>query len=106
MDLGFADGARFLNHMVVSDVPIRWDFARWRATLEAYRIDRRPVFDTSRSADRAELDQLQAWETSLTARNDPRPIEPCSDILARTSGEQPVTDDNMGSEWLHFLGFE
>ena len=104
--LAFADGARFLNHMVVSDVPIRWDFARWRDTLEAYRIDRRPVFDTSRSADRAELDQLQAWETSLTARNDPRPIEPCSDILARTAGEQPVTDDNMGSEWRYSLGLE
>jgi spermidine synthase len=26
--LAFADGARFLNHMVVSDMPIRWDFAR------------------------------------------------------------------------------
>jgi len=25
--LVFADGARFLNHMVVSDMPIRWDFA-------------------------------------------------------------------------------
>ena len=104
--LAFTDGARFLNHMVVSDSPIRWDFARWRDTLEAYRIDRHAVFDTSRSADRAELDQLQAWETSLTGRNDPRPIEPCSDILARTAGEQPVTDDNMGSEWRYSLGLE
>jgi len=104
--LAFADGARFLNHMVVSDMPIRRDFVRWLDTLKAYRIDGRPVFDTSRSADRAELDQLQAWETSLTARNDPRPIEPCSDILARTAGEQPVTDDNMGSEWRYSLGLE
>jgi spermidine synthase len=104
--LAFADGARFLNHMVVSDTPIRWDFARWRDTLEAYRIDGRPVFDTLHSADRAELDQLQAWETSLTARNVPRPIEPCSDILARTAGEQPVTDDNMGSEWRYSFGLE
>jgi len=91
---------------VVSDLPIRWDFARWRKTLEAYRIDRRPVFDTSRSIDRSELEQLQAWETSLTARNHPRPIEPCSEILARTAGDQSVTDDNMGSEWRHSLGLE
>ena len=104
--LAFADGARFLNHMVVSDMPIRWDFARWLNTLEAYRIDDRPVFDISRSSDRAEMDQLRTWETSLTTRNVPRPIEPCSDILARTAGEQLVTDNNMGSEWRYSLGLQ
>jgi spermidine synthase len=104
--LSFADGARFLNHMVVSETPIRWDFARWRRTLEAYRIDGRPVFDMTRREDRAELDRLQAWEASLAAHNEPRPIEACPDILARTTGEQLVTDDNMGSEWRHSLGLE
>jgi spermidine synthase len=119
--LGFADGARFLNHMVVSETPIRWDFERWLHRLEAYRIDGRAIFDVSRSEDRAELDQLRSWETSLTSRGaprsieprpieprpiEPRPIEPCSDILARTAGEQPVTDDNMGSEWRFSLGLE
>ena len=101
--LAFADGARLLNHMVVSATPIRWDFARWRRILEAYRIDGRPVFDLSRSEDRAELDRLQ---TSLTADNAPRPIEACAEILARTAGKQPVTDDNMGSEWRYSLGLE
>src|SRR5580700_10093366 len=102
--LAFADGARFLNHLVVSQTPIRWDFPRWRHSLETYRIDARPVFDLSRREDRAELDRLQSWETSLTARNAPRPIEGCADILARTVGKQPVTDDNMGSEWRFSLG--
>jgi len=92
--------------MVVSETPIRWDFARWRRTLEAYRIDGRPVFDMTRREDRAELDRLQAWEASLAAHNEPRPIEACPDILARTTGEQLVTDDNMGSEWRHSLGLE
>jgi spermidine synthase len=64
--LAFANGARLLNHMVVSATPIRWDFARWRRILEAYRIDGRPVFELSRSEDRAELDRLQA---SLAADN-------------------------------------
>ena len=104
--LAFADGARFLNHMVVSQEPIRWDFARWRRTLESYRIDGRPVFDLSRSEDRKELDQLQSLETSLTVDSGMRPIEPCRDILARTTGLAPVTDDNMGSEWRHSLGLE
>ena len=53
--------------------------------------------------DRAEFDRLQ---TSLTADNTPRPIEACAEILARTAGKQPVTDDNMGSEWRYSLGLE
>ena len=92
--------------MVVSDAPIRWDFARWRYTLKIYRIDGRRVFDTSRGADRAELDQLQSWEKGLTAGHNPRPIETCPDILARTAGKEPVTDDNMGSEWRYPLGLD
>jgi spermidine synthase len=107
--LAFAHGARFTNHMVLSETPIAWDFQRWRRTLASYRIDGLPVFDPDRDQDRAELDQFASWEGSLApdeARNKERPIEPCPDILARTSGKLPVTDDNMGSEWLHFLGLE
>ncbi len=104
--LAFADGVRFLNHLVVSDTPIRFDFARWRKVLEAYRIDGRPVFDPARGEDRAELDRLQSWETSFASGDASRPIEPCRDIIARTAGEQPVTDDNMGSEWRHALGLD
>ena len=33
--LAFAYGARFTNHMVLSDRPIAWDFQRWRQTLES-----------------------------------------------------------------------
>jgi spermidine synthase len=106
--LAFAHGARVTNHMVVSDAPIAWDFRRWRRTLEAYRIDGQPVFDKSRRQDRAKLDELAAWQTSLApgVHADRRPIEPCPDILARTAGQRSVTDDNMGSEWLHYMGLE
>jgi spermidine synthase len=106
--LAFAAGARFTNHMVVSSTPIAFDFARWRRTLESYRIDDRPILDRARSEDRAVLDRLMAIEPSLTsgAPHAGRPIEPCRDILARTSGKRPVTDDNMGSEWRYFLGLD
>jgi spermidine synthase len=107
--LAFAHGARFTNHMAVSASPIDWDFARWRRVLEAYWIDGKPVFDPDRRADRAALDNLLAMEASLApgaARNADSPIEPCPDILARTAGKQPVTDDNMGSEWRYFLALE
>ena len=64
---------------------------------------RRSAFDISRSEDRTELDRLQV---SFAAANAPQAIESCPDILARTAGEQPVTDDNMGSEWRYSLGLE
>jgi spermidine synthase len=106
--LELAEGARFDNHMVVSQTPIVWDFARWRRTLESYRIDGRALFDPMRAEDRATLDRLMAMEDSLTsnAQHHERPIEPCTDILVRTAGLRPVTDDNMGSEWRYFLGLE
>jgi len=107
--LTFAYGARFTNHMAVSQTPIAWDFQRWRRTLEAYRIDGTLVLDPIREQDRAMLDQLTSWEGSLApgeAHNETRPIEPCPDVLARTAGKLSITDDNMGSEWLHFLGLE
>ena len=107
--LAFAHGARFTNHMVLSQTPIAWDFQRWRRTLESYRIDGKPVFDLARAEDRAEIEQFVSWEGSLApkeARNMARPIEPCPDLLARTAGKRSVTDDNMGSEWRYSLGLE
>jgi predicted membrane-bound spermidine synthase len=107
--LAFPHGARFSNHMVVSESPIVWDFERWRRTLEAYRIDGQPVLHLDRSEDRAALDQLISFEASM--QNDAIPgaqktIEPCTEILVRTDGKKPVTDDNMGSEWRHYFGSE
>jgi spermidine synthase len=106
--LAFADGARFTNHMVASMTPIAWDFARWRRVLESYRIDGVRQFDPAIDADAAFLDGLVALRENFTssAPSAERPIEPCADILTRTAGEAPVTDDNMGSEWRYFLGLK
>jgi len=98
-----------MNHMVLSDRPIAWDFQRWRRTLESYRIDGKPIVDPGRAADRAKIDELVAWQESLApaaALTLDRPIEPCPDLLVRTAGKRQVTDDNMGSEWRHFLGLD
>ena len=105
--LAFAHGARFTNHMVVSMSPLDWSFSRWRSILEAYRIDGQQVFAPFREEDRLALDRLMTMEGSLAASGAvSRPIESCPDILARTIGKRPVTDDNMGSEWRYFLGLE
>ena len=100
--------------------PIEWDVHRWCGTLEAYRIDGRPVVDPYRAEDAAvllDLHKLDSIETnklnfietiqpSVVTPDQDRLIEPCSDILVRTSGKSPVTDDNMGSEWRHDWGLE
>jgi SAM-dependent methyltransferase len=107
--LVFPFAARFTNHMIVSDSPIVWDFERWRRTLEAYRIDGQSVLDLDHSEDRVALDQLMSFQASMRSeaiRSAQKPIEPCTAILARTEGKNPVTDDNMGSEWRNYFGFE
>jgi len=107
--LAFPFGARFANHMVVSESPLVWDFERWGRSLEGYRIDGQPVIDSHRSEDSAALDQLMSYEAAMRSDLIPsaqKPIEPCAHILARTEGKDPVTDDNMGSEWRHYFRIE
>jgi spermidine synthase len=99
--LAFPYGARFTNHMVVSDAPIDWNFVRWRQTLEDYVIDGKKQFDLQNPGDRALLDSITSADQSTQQL-----IEDCPHVLARTAGISPVTDDNMGTEWRHPLGLE
>jgi spermidine synthase len=99
--LAFPYGARFTNHMVVSDIPIDWNFARWRQTLEEYVVDDKKQFDLHNADDRALLDSITSADRSTQQL-----IEDCPHVLARTAGMSPVTDDNMGTEWRHSLGLE
>jgi len=101
--LSFPFGARFTNHMVVSTEPVAWDFERWSTVLTAYRIDGHPVPDVR------EADRLMRLSAELAGTGQPgqdRFIESCPEILARTAGKIPVTDDNMGTEWRYVLGLE
>ena len=96
----FPYGARFTNHMVVSETPIDWNFKRWRQTLESYVIDGAKQFDVQGASDRAFLDSLMVADQSQPV------IEGCPEVLSRTAGMALVTDDNMGTEWRHFLRLE
>jgi spermidine synthase/MFS family permease len=97
----FAYGARFINHVVVSETPIAWDFARWRTVLENYKIDGKPEFDLSHAADRTRIDSL----VTQFGRGGPM-IEECPELLAATKDKTLITDDNMGTEWRYFLNLE
>jgi spermidine synthase len=93
---------RVANFIALSDTPIVFDKARLRSALAAYRIDGRPVFDLSRPADRAKLDQI----ASLSESTSPDPaherdavLEDRASLLKRLNGLRLITDDNMGTEW-------
>jgi spermidine synthase len=101
----FEHGARFTNHMVLSSSPIDWDFARWRRSLETYRIDGRPMIDLSNPVHVMGIERLMALESQVHPGATPSAadwIEPCEHVLSRTAGRELVTDDNMGTEWRHF----
>jgi predicted membrane-bound spermidine synthase len=106
--LAFPEGARLLNHMVLSEQRIEWDFERWRRVLLTYRIDGKPVLNLAARSEQDKVDELAGWKASIASAptSGDRPIEPCSQVLARTSGLRNFTDDNMGSEWRIPLGFE
>jgi spermidine synthase len=107
--LSFPYGARFTNHMVVSQSPIAWDFGRWRRTLENYRIDDRAEIDPGRPEDREILEHFMALEKDLLPGANAfgaKVIEPCAEILVRSVDKDVITDDNMGSEWRHDLALE
>jgi spermidine synthase len=96
----FQFGARFTNHMVVSDTPIDWDYRRWRRILESYVIDDEKQFNPDNADDRAQLNSITSPDNAQSL------IEECPLVLARTEGKAPVTDDNMGTEWRHHLGLD
>ena len=75
----FPHGARFTNHMVVSDTPIDWNFARWRSVLENYRIDGKAEFDPNNAADQSRIDSI----INEYRRGGPM-IEECPELLSAT----------------------
>ncbi|MEI9968167.1 MAG: hypothetical protein WDM87_05900 [Terracidiphilus sp.] len=86
----------------MSDSPIVFDSAGLRSTLEAYRIDGRQVFDLSRPADRAKLEQIASMSESKSSDpNQERDAvhEDRASLLGRLKGLRLITDDNMGTEW-------
>jgi spermidine synthase len=97
----FAHGARFISHMVVSDTPIDWNYARWRDALMRYTIDGKAQFDPNSAADRAQIDALMH-----DYRRDGPMVEECPELRAATADLTLVTDDNMGTEWRYFLNLD
>ena len=94
-------GLRYINVMIVGDRPIDPDPARLRSTLIDYRVDGRALLDLSDPRQLERLDEIIASGSFATSEQTagPRILEACPDVLTRTRGLDPITDDNMGEEW-------
>jgi spermidine synthase len=105
--LAFRYGKRIENFIAVGDSPFEMRGDVWRASLEQWRIDGRPVLDLSRVKDRAILDGLASMpndERDPAIAPSGKRVEDCSSVLNRTAEFEPITDDNMGTEWQWNLG--
>ncbi len=82
--------------MIAGFDPITWNPDRWKANLEAWTIHGTPVIDPL--LDAGVLDAILAedtWRGGHTWEDRVR-------ILARTTDEPVITDDNMATEWWAF----
>jgi len=89
---------RFLNCLAVSDSPIEFDRARWKAVLLTYVIDGKHVIDASDPKQMARLDEIANIKEDPTGRQ-PFSIETDDQLRKRLQGRLIITDDNMGLEW-------
>jgi hypothetical protein len=87
-----------LNCLAVSDSPIEFDRARWKAVLLSYVIDGKHVVDASDPKQMARLDEIANIKEDPTGRQ-PFSIENDTQLRKRLQGRLIITDDNMGLEW-------
>ena len=94
----FPYAVRVANALVVSDSPLAFDRARWRAALLTYAIDGKPIIDPNDS------DQIRALDHLVNIPDDPTgkqlfSIEDNRQLRQRLQRLTVITDDNMASEW-------
>jgi spermidine synthase len=92
----FRHALRLYAFLALSDAPLEFDLARWKERLPSYPHGGGTVLDLSREGDRKRLDEIVA----ALARN----LEGGESLRARTGHLEPITDDNMGTEWTEGPG--
>jgi spermidine synthase len=89
---------RFSSCLAVSDSPIIFDRARWKAVLLSYVIDGKHVVDANDPKQIARLDEIVDIKEDPTGRQS-FSIENDGQLRKRLQGRLIITDDNMGVEW-------
>ena len=90
---------RVRNFVAVSDAPLTFDKRRWRAFLESFRLEGRPLFDAASASDRALLEQVLALAGDVDRGDPTTGLETRAHMLGRLADTELVTDDNMRVEW-------
>ena len=98
----FPHSLRVGSFLAVSDDPILVDKQRWATSLNNYRIDGKPIFDSKDPLQRRSIDQILSLADTI---GDPDGsvklrLEPGDNLRKRLKNNRLVTDDNMGTEWL------
>ena len=91
----FDHALRYQNMLIAGDQPIVLDPRRFERKLDAWRIDGRLVLPPTRPAAALDLLREQDWRGGPT-------WEERAAILARTTNDPMITDDNMATEWWAF----
>lgn len=80
------------NSIAARDEPVELDIDRWKRVMAGYAIAGQPIVGGDSTAQGRTLERLA---TALRTRE----YTPERALRARIEGSQPITDDNMGTEW-------
>ncbi len=99
----FPYALRVGNFLAVSGQPIVVNADRLAATLREYRIEGRLVLDPASNDASQKLGEMIALTHRFDSNQDlTRPsMEYADSIRTRCRGSRVITDDNMGTEWMH-----
>jgi spermidine synthase len=87
------------NNCVGSRSPLNIDKERWRAALEAYRIDGQFVFDRSTPEGQKNFDQIMAFATHTEQSSPKWRVMPRAEMEEKWGKTAVITDDNLGEEY-------
>ena len=96
----FRYGLRVVNFLVVSDTPIQVNPVRWIATLRQYQIDGRYLFDPNDPQAQRTLQQYAQFANSINLPPTQFGLEASDSLRRHYANERPITDNNMGWEWV------
>ncbi|MDA8968557.1 methyltransferase [Akkermansiaceae bacterium] len=96
----FDDSHLLLNNVIASNEKIVLNKDRWRATLEAYEIDGKPLFEDSPEG-KAKIEEIVSITDNLGDRHAhiSERILTKEQMLEDGEGKKIVTDDNLGHEY-------
>ncbi|HYL83444.1 MAG TPA: MFS transporter [Candidatus Angelobacter sp.] len=96
----FPYGMRVINFMAVSDSPVQFNVSRWISDLRQYRIDGRYLFDPNDIVAQHTLAEYMRFANSIYLPPTQFGLEGADSLRKKYANERPITDDNMGWEWV------